>query len=64
MAPLQDTIEEYDEMQREYSSNPTTPFASQVTQVHLHFPESSPIQQFYKNKSIFITGATGFLGKG
>ena len=23
----------------------------------------SPIREFYKNKSIFITGATGFLGK-
>lgn len=40
MAPLQDTIEEYGELQ-----------------------QSSPIQQFYQNKSIFITGATGFLGK-
>ncbi|KAG5673693.1 hypothetical protein PVAND_003716 [Polypedilum vanderplanki] len=40
MAPLQETIEEYNELQ-----------------------QSSPIQQFYKNKNIFITGATGFLGK-
>ncbi|XP_032668415.1 putative fatty acyl-CoA reductase CG5065 [Odontomachus brunneus] len=24
---------------------------------------SSPIQSFYKNKTIFVTGATGFMGK-
>lgn len=24
----------------------------------------SPMQQFYAGKSIFITGGTGFLGKG
>ena len=24
----------------------------------------SPIQQFYSKKSVFMTGATGFLGKG
>lgn len=23
----------------------------------------SPIQQFYKNKAVFVTGGTGFLGK-
>lgn len=28
-----------------------------------NFLNSSEIIQFYKNKSIFITGATGFLGK-
>ena len=25
--------------------------------------EPSPISNYYKNKSIFVTGATGFLGK-
>lgn len=24
----------------------------------------SPMQQFYQKKSVFMTGATGFLGKG
>ena len=24
---------------------------------------SSPILQFYENKTVFITGATGFMGK-
>lgn len=28
------------------------------------FAAGSPIQQFYKDKAIFLTGATGFLGKG
>jgi len=26
--------------------------------------DGTPIQQFYRKKSIFMTGATGFLGKG
>lgn len=26
--------------------------------------EESPIQQFYRNKSVFLTGGTGFFGKG
>ena len=25
--------------------------------------ECSPIQQFYQGKTVFITGATGFMGK-
>lgn len=27
------------------------------------FSEFSPIQDFYKNKSVFLTGATGFVGQ-
>jgi hypothetical protein len=26
--------------------------------------ELTPLQAFYKNKSVFLTGGTGFLGKG
>lgn len=30
---------------------------------HINNPKSTPITNFYAKKSIFITGATGFIGK-
>lgn len=40
------------------------PRSSQSIFIFQFIPELTPIQQFYKDKSIFLTGATGFLGKG